>query len=64
MSLEYSLTYAGIPFLIDQAQVVRMDREPSTQGRDKDSLPPKKHQPLADLIDEINRLIDIMFIYG
>lgn len=58
MKLEFSLTYANIPFLPDSAQIVRL---PASEDKFKnvDILPPRDQQPLADLCDELNRIIPL-----
>ena len=61
--LTYSLTYAGIPFLTDVSQTVRIAaadsiyHEPSGVERTESQLPAITQEPLSDLIDELNRLI-------
>lgn len=53
----YKLTYAGVPFVPDVAQVFRMPGPSDPTGlRDANQKTPRKHQPLADLIDEIDRI--------
>lgn len=56
MGFFYGLEFAGIPFVLDQAQVYRTPT-PGETGLDKGQLPLKKHQPECDLIDELDRLI-------
>lgn len=58
--LEYKVTFGEIPLLLDSARVVRMPME-QPANEDTPNLPPLKHQPLVDLIDEINRLIPLHF---
>jgi len=62
MSLEFIVTYAGVPFVLDQGKVVRihhpyMENDPATLA-----LPPQKHQPLADMIDELNRIYPFVYL--
>lgn len=57
----FELSYAGIPFLLNTAKIIRLERttplsEPETQ------VPPRKHQAEADLIDELNRLIPFQYL--
>lgn len=56
----YQLTYAGVPFCLDEARVIRM-HQPHGEQEDSENLPPKKHQPFTDLVDELNRLIPFEF---
>jgi len=61
--LIYQLTYAGIPFVTDQARVIRMGFEKEHIGGDEGhQIAPKKYQPMADLIDELNRLIPFHYL--
>lgn len=53
-SFNYTLSYAGIPLLQDQAKVVRMGANAGPPRPE----PLDKHQPHVDLIDEVNKLID------
>ena len=67
MSLEYLLEFAGTPFLIDVAKVVRLPvhgqgETDDAPGTPKDQLPPRKHQPLADLVDEIDRILPFKYL--
>lgn len=57
----YNLTYAGVPFVSNEARVIRLAQE-HEEYEDKHNLPPKKHQPLEDLIDELNRLIPFQYL--
>lgn len=57
----YSLIYAGIPFLSDVARIVRMPMKHSDMEVGA-QLPPEKHQPESDLIEEINRLIPSLYL--
>lgn len=55
----YRLEFAGVPFLTDDSFAVRQP-VPNSPGFTPDNTRwPRKHQPLADLIDEINRLIPL-----
>lgn len=56
MTLDYQVTFGGIPFVTDAAVSARMPF-PHSEQLDPEQSAPRKHQPLADLIDELNRLI-------
>lgn len=63
MSLDnsYEASFAGVPFLVDTAAVVRLPTQtPSSENLEV--LPPRKQQPLADLVDELNRLISFKWL--
>lgn len=60
--MEYALTYAGVPFCLDQAQVVRIDNTLSYKQEDSEQQYPRKHQPMADLVDELNRIIPFKYL--
>ena len=67
MALEYDLTFAGVPFVIDVAKVVRLPaygqgEEDEVPGTPKSQLPPRKHQPLEDLVDENDRLLPFQYL--
>lgn len=57
----YRLTYAGVSFVLDTAKVVRSEPTPFTHQTGMD--PVRKQQPLADLIDEIERLIPFQYLH-
>lgn len=61
MSLEFTVSFAGVHFLIDESPIARMAMEAPEQ-REANQLNPRKSQPLADLIDEVNRLIKLEYI--
>ncbi len=58
----YQITYAGVPFLCDTGTMVRMNFPPSDPSSDPEKLPPRKHQPEADLVDEINRMLNLSYL--
>lgn len=60
-TLSYEMNYAGIPLLLDWARVVRINFEHSEQ-EDSSQLPPRKHQPLTDLIDEVDRILPFFYL--
>lgn len=64
MAGEYSLTYAGIPFLLDTARLFRMPGLATSSSRleDRSQLPPTKYQPFVDLVDELDRMIPFMYL--
>ncbi len=53
----FQLTYAGIPFVIDHATVIRIDMARTEKSPQETNTSPRKHQPMTELIDELNRLI-------
>ena len=57
----YDLTYAGIPFLLDAAKVVKFPFQHS-EYKDQEQLPPKKHQSYCDLIDELDRMLSFKYL--
>src|SRR5437870_5768917 len=59
MAFEHEITFAGIPFFPDEARIVRLD----VKGLSSAVVsPPRKFQPLEDLVDELNRRLP--FEYG
>lgn len=60
--LEFNLTYAGTPFILDTAQAVRIKGHSTPETQDENTLPPRKYQPLPDLIDELNRLLPTCYL--
>lgn len=61
MAMEYLLTFADIPFIADVAKIVRMEPQAPT-AEPGSAEPPRKHQPNADLIEELDRLLPFAFI--
>ncbi len=56
----FLLSYTGVPFCSDVAKIVRMPfKKGGIEADPKSQEIPEKHQPLPDLIDEIDRLIDM-----
>ena len=62
MGYEFQATFNGIPFLLDEAPVVRMPRPNNPVDPPNELLPPRKYQPESKLVDEINRLMDLGYI--
>src|ERR1700738_4095201 len=54
MALDYLLTYAGVPFVGDASTLVRMVHN-KAEMETPEHLPPLKHQPMEDLIDELDK---------
>ena len=54
MALDYLLTYAGVPFVGDASTLVRMVHK-HAEMETPEHLPPLKHQPMEDLIDELDK---------
>lgn len=59
--LTFSLTFAGVPFVSDMGRVFRMHFARPEQEAAEGAVP-QKYQPLPDLIDEINRMIDMRLL--
>ncbi len=56
--MEYLLTFANVPFVSDTARVFRMQQDSSASEKGEESnYAPRKHQPLTELMDEIDRLL-------
>lgn len=63
LSQSFLLTFAGIPFITDKASVFRSPgHTPHGQEGAERNFPPRDQQPLADLIDEIDRLIPFNYL--
>ncbi len=63
MPLEYRISFADIPFVVDEAKIIRLP--PTKQAIElvpEDQEPPRKHQPMADLVDELNRMIPFQYL--
>ena len=60
----FELTFAGVPFLLDSSKVVRMPSHRAGEAEFVPSMlePPAKHQPEADLIDELDRLLTYEYL--
>lgn len=57
MTLQYSLTYAGVPFVSDTAKIIRKGPLGIPPGQVDEQDPIRKQQPEVNLVDEINRII-------
>lgn len=62
-TIKYELTFAQVPFVTDVARVIRMAGNLASEQEDDSQLPPRKQQPLADLVDEINRILDDRYTF-
>lgn len=64
--LSYELSFAGVPFVLDEAKVYRGDRVMFAREKDDDDdvgiMIPRKHQPLADLVEELNRRMPTVYL--
>lgn len=60
-TLPFQLTFAGIPFCIDTAQIVRM-RQPQSDMENKKLLPATKFQSEVDLIEELDRILPFTYM--
>lgn len=56
------LTFAGIPFVLNEARVVRAAGPKPHEIEAADQLPPRKYQPLADLCEELDRLLPFKYL--
>lgn len=60
---KYELSFAGTPFIIDRAAVLRMNQPQGEKRPDYERhQPPRKHQPVTDLIDELDLLIPKLYL--
>lgn len=62
MSLDYTVSYAGIPLLVDTAKVLRQSPIIALPGQIQKQDQIRKQQPEIDLIDELNRLISFNYL--
>ena len=62
MALDFDLTFAGISFVSDVARVIRLGSNLAKEQEDESQIPPRKHQPLVDLVDELNKMIDDRYL--
>ncbi len=62
MSLEFLLSYAGVQFLPDVARVVRMKHQHAETDPPEELTAPRKHQPEADIIEELGRLMNWRYL--
>lgn len=60
--MAFELSFAGIPFCLDTAKIVRMDHKPGGMVPPEELEAPRKHQPMADLIDELNKLLPCKYL--
>lgn len=60
-TLDFELSYAGIPFLNDTAKVVQLSSK-TRAGMNPAEQPPAKHQVEMDLVDELNRLLPFRYL--
>lgn len=62
--MDYKITFAGVPFINNTARVFRFD----IQGRhelevgEEQNQSPRKHQPLTDLIEELDRMLPFNYL--
>lgn len=54
---QYELSFAGVPLLLDRSKIVRLtpETDPVAGRVDPRELPPRKHQPESNLIEELDR---------
>lgn len=57
----FNLTFAGVPFCGDTSPVVQMGME-TPEGQDPNSVPPRKHQVAAGLMEELDRIIPFQYL--
>lgn len=60
-AMGYTLEYAGIPFVLDVARVVRLHQQAASEQEAPEQLPPRKYQPEVDLLDELDRLLPSIY---
>lgn len=67
MADAFELSYAGVGFSLDAATVVRADQTPRTKGTNSYAVDGgadvRNHQPLADFIDELDRIMPFRYIH-
>jgi len=56
MTLGYTLSYAGVPFVLDVSKIVRMHLQ-KREGTTEEYLPPNKYQPKPNLMEKIEELL-------
>lgn len=60
MTTAYNLQFAGVPFVSDEARVIRISMPGYVKNQEDElQIHPRKHQPETRFIDEINRLISL-----
>ncbi len=63
MSLEFSLTYAGTPFCADDGPTIRLPIiQDSDRWQDKDKVAVRQQQPLADMLEDVDRLLSLGYL--
>lgn len=61
--MQYQLTFAGVPFLLNSARVFRLPPSASQSTEaPADQTTVRKHQPEGDLIDELNRSLPFQYL--
>lgn len=60
--MSYRLTFAGVPFVSDQATVIRMPDYSTSQFQSAEKEAVRKQQPTADLINELNRKLPFQYL--
>lgn len=58
----YELSFAGVPLLLDFARTVRMAHPHAEQESDTCNIPPRKYQPLEEIISELDRLLPFEYL--
>ncbi len=58
----YQLLYANVPFLIDEAKVIRLNQPMGGITPDVEAEAPRKHQSLVDIVEELNRIIPSLYL--
>lgn len=62
LSTSFQVSFAGVPLLLDTATVIRTPPPEIPYGQVDRQTPVRKQQPEIDLIDEINRLLDMGYL--
>lgn len=60
--MNYQLTFAGVPFTLDEGKIVRMKFPHPDITSERKNLPPEKHQPEVSLLDEIERKLSYKYL--
>ena len=60
--MDYLLTYAGVPFVADEAQVFQISQPGYPIGTKKEHSPTRKQQAVTYLVDELNRILPFEYL--
>ena len=62
MSLDFTISYAGIPFILDSGKLIRLQFQSKAGESPTTQKVPDKHQSQPDLLVELNRLIPFKYL--